>query len=386
VVASLLLALGQPAPGAELNPTLSDGNYNTRGGTNALPKTTGPGNYDNTAFGYGALYYNTAGYHNTASGAWALYNNTAGYGNTASGSFALYANTAGKYNTASGFYALHNNTEGNYNTASGGNALYSNTKGRFNTAMGYAALKKLVSGNKNIAVGINAGFNLTSGTSNIYLGNSGIAKESTTMRLGSVQTRTFIAGIWGTTVANGVPVLIDSNGQLGTPGMSSQRFKEDIRDMADSSRGIFDLRPVTFHYKKPAEDGSKPLEYGLIAEEVAPVYPNLVVYGADGQIETVQYHKLTPMLLNELQRLNRQLNTQTQQLNAQAQQLAELKAENESLRAELKAQSDSLRAVVGRLQGLEAQQRTAMILVSHSGPYAREMGYSHNAKGGKNER
>jgi hypothetical protein len=188
------------------------------------------------------------------------------------------------------------------------------------------------------------------------------------MRLGSVQTRTFIAGIRGTPMTNGVPVVIDSNGQLGTSGMSSRRFKEDIRDMADSSRGLFALRPVTFHYKEPAADGAKPLEYGLIAEEVAPVYPDLVVYGADGQIETVQYHKLTPMLLNELQHLNRQVSTQTEQLNTQAQQmsvqaqqLAELKVENESLRAELKAQNDSLRAVMARLQGLEAQQQTAQV-------------------------
>jgi hypothetical protein len=157
-------------------------------------------------------------------------------------------------------------------------------------------------------------------------------------------------------VANAVQVLIDSNGQLGTLN-SSRRFKEDIRDMAERSRRLFDLWPVTFHYKEPTDDGTKPLEYGLIAEEVAQVYPDLVAYGADGHIETVQYHKLTPMLLNELQRLNRQS-------TAQAQQLAELKAQNESLRAELKAQNKGLRAMVERLQGLEAQQPTARIVLA----------------------
>jgi hypothetical protein len=190
------------------------------------------------------------------------------------------------------------------------------------------------------------------------------------MRLGSVQTRTFIAGIRGTPMTNGVPVLINSNGQLGTPGESSRRFKEDIRDMADSSQGLFALRPVTFHYKEPAEDGVNPLEYGLIAEEVAPVYPDLVAYGADGQIETVQYHKLTPMLLNELQHLHRQVSTQTQQLNAQAQQLntqaQQMTAVVQQL-AELKAQNETLRAVVERLQGREAQQQTAQVALEAPG-------------------
>ena len=95
--------------------------------------------------------------------------------------------------------------------------------------------------------------------------------------------------------------MIDANGQLGTVS-SSRRFKEDIQDMGEASSGLLRLRPVTFRYQKPFADGSKPVEYGLIAEEVVEVYPDLVVKGADGQVETVQYQKLTPMLLNELQK------------------------------------------------------------------------------------
>ena len=105
----------------------------------------------------------------------------------------------------------------------------------------------------------------------------------------------------GVSVSGGVPVYINSNGQLGTVN-SSIRFKEDVHDMADASSAIFRLRPVTYRYKQAYADGSKPIDYGLIAEEVAEVYPDLVVKGADGQIQTVQYQKLTPMLLNEVQK------------------------------------------------------------------------------------
>jgi hypothetical protein len=126
--------------------------------------------------------------------------------------------------------------------------------------------------------------------------------ESNTTRIGTQgnQNRTFISGVRGvsTGVANGVPVVIDSNGQLGTVN-SSRRFKEDIADMAGASDNLLKLRPVMYRYKQPYADGSKPLDYGLIAEEVAEVYPDLVATSNDGEIETVQYQKLTPMLLNE---------------------------------------------------------------------------------------
>jgi hypothetical protein len=114
-----------------------------------------------------------------------------------------------------------------------------------------------------------------------------------------------VAGVAGATVS-GVPVLINTaTGQLGVAS-SSRRYKEDIQDMGDASNGLMRLHPVTFRYQKPFADGSKPIEYGLIAEEVAEVYPDLVAHSADGLIETVKYQVLDSMLLNEVQRLNKE--------------------------------------------------------------------------------
>jgi hypothetical protein len=173
-----------------------------------------------------------------------------------------------------------------------------------NTAAGSFALSDNQGGNNNTALGHNAGKHIT-GDDNVAIAHQGVAGESGTIRIGTggVQTETHIAGIRGRTTGNNdaIPVLIDSSGQLGTVN-SSRRFKEDVRDMGDSSSGLLRLRPVTFRYQQPYKDGSKPVDYGLIAEEVAEVYPDLVVTGADGQIETVQYHKLVPMLLNELKK------------------------------------------------------------------------------------
>ena len=177
-------------------------------------------------------------------------------------------------------------------------------------------------GSNNLALGQNAGKNLTAGNNNIYLSNVGAVTESATIRIGNAtnHSRTFIAGVRGksTGTRNAVAVVIDSNGQLGTIN-SSERFKKDIQDMNIASRRLLQLRPVTYHYKEPADDGTNPLEYGLIAEEVAKVYPDLVAYDADGNIETVQYHKLTPMLVNEVQHLNELLKTEKNKNAAQTQ-------------------------------------------------------------------
>src|SRR5262249_35504500 len=146
-------------------------------------------------------------------------------------------------------------------------------------------------GSRNLALGVNAGFNLSSGGSNIYVGNTGQASESNTMRLGQVQaqTRTFIACIAGGPIS-GAPVTINNAGQLGIL-MSSARYKRHIQDMRDNSQGLYHLRPVTFRYKHDAQ-GVR--QYGLVAEEVARVYPELVTKGADGKVESVQYHELIP--------------------------------------------------------------------------------------------
>ena len=186
--------------------------------------------------------------------------------------------------------------------------MYSNTGSTNNVAVGFQALDNNTTGEYNIAIGEQAGSSIFTGKANIMIGNFGVGDESNTIRIGDSTSfnppnRVFIAGIRGkiTGSADALNVVIDSNGQLGTIN-SSRRFKEDIQDMGDASNGLLRLRPVTYRYKKPYADGSKPLDYGLIAEEVEEVYPDLVVKDKDGQVETVQYQKLTPMLLNELQK------------------------------------------------------------------------------------
>jgi hypothetical protein len=266
----------------------------------------------NTAVGVGALGSNTTGTFNTGVGSSALASNSSGFSNSAVGSAALASNTTGSTNSAFGVQALAFNTTGNNNAAFGWNALVSNDSGSNNTALGVQALESSFTGSGNIAVGFQAGVN-ANGSANILLGHPGVPDESNSIRIGASGThsRTFIAGIRGMTTgaADAISVMIDSNGQLGTLS-SSRRSKEEIRDMGEASRDLLRLRPVTFRYKDTAVAGGRRLEYGLIAEEVGEVYPDLVAHTATGGVETVQYHKLVPMLLNELQKLHRQLGTQ----------------------------------------------------------------------------
>src|ERR1039458_4015335 len=168
-------------------------------------------------------------------------------------------------NTALGTGALALNTTGSSNTAIGYQALQYNTFGGANTAIGYQALLNST-GQNDIALGVGAGYLLTDGSYNIMIGSTGQGADDHTIRMGDVQTRAFIAGIRSvkTASSDAIPVVIDSKGQLGTVS-SSRRFKEDIQDMGDSSGGLLRLRPVTFRYRQPFADGSKPMEYGLIA-------------------------------------------------------------------------------------------------------------------------
>ena len=308
----------------------SDGSFNTALGKGSLANNTG-GSY-NTANGVDALQFNTTGDENTASGASALSHNTTGAENTASGVDALYTNTTGSYNTAVGIVALANNTNGGSNTAVGDSALYFNGSGSYNTAVGLGALENS-SGSNNIAIGYYAGhsfFNLGAGGNNIQIGNQGAADDNGVIRIGFAtampnctpacgpQTSFFAAGITGTTtgLSGAVPVVIDANGQLGTVS-SSRRYKDDIQDMGDASSGLLRLRPVTFRYKQAYQDGSKPVDYGLIAEEVAEVYPDLVAHSLDGKIETVRCQKLNAMLLNEVQKQHREIEEQGGEMRAE---------------------------------------------------------------------
>ena len=208
----------------------------------------------------------------------------------------MKANTTGSDNTAAGVTALANNTTGSDNTATGRLALLKNTTGNGNSAFGFGALEN-ATGNQNIAIGNQAGSTLMNGDANIYLGHPGVSSESQTMRLGSNLVRTFIAGVVNTPVG-GPSVHINAQGQLGVP-LSSARYKRDIAALGTRSEGVLRLQPVSFAYRDEAQGV---VHYGLIAEEVQAVYPELVTHTATGEVQTVLYEELIPILVNELQR------------------------------------------------------------------------------------
>jgi hypothetical protein len=275
--------------------------------------------------------------NNAATGISALSNaSLTGTNNTAVGNLALTGNTAGSSNTGIGYFALTSNTGGDQNTAVGAQALHinngtSSSEGSGNTAVGWGALGNNTTGSSNIGIGLAAGSSIT-GSNNIDIGASGAPSDSGAIRIGtsSNQTSFYAAGVsnvnLGTTDTT-MPVLIDlTTGQLGTSGTSSRRYKEDIQDMGDASSDLMRLRPVTFRYKEPAKDGSKPIQYGLIAEEVAEVYPDLVVHSAGGQIEGVKYQLLAPMLLNEVQRQQKEITSLKGENQALQERLARLEA------------------------------------------------------------
>ncbi|MFO1303335.1 MAG: tail fiber domain-containing protein [Burkholderiales bacterium] len=341
--------------GALLTNTL--GNRNTALGRNALASnTTGNNNVavgkdaagqntsgaNNVAVGIGALLMNNAGSGNTAVGAsalsfsvgdgnsafglQALELNTTGQRNTAVGVAALNANSIGFSNTGLGLGALQQGTTGFQNTAVGTFAMYSITTGYNNTAIGSDALRNISDGSSNVAVGLSVGSNLTSGSENIYISHYGPfgGIESQTTRLGQAQKRAFIAGIRGITtgVNDAVAVVIDSAGQLGTLS-SSRKVKDDVADMGDASDVLMKLHPVTFRYK--THQGAGPVQYGLIAEEVADIAPGLVATGRNGDVETVYYQHLAPMLLNEYQKQQRTIDAQARRIDAQQLEIAELR-------------------------------------------------------------
>jgi hypothetical protein len=307
--------------------TNTTGEQNTAVGTSSLfANTTGN---DNTAVGEISLFNNTTGYDNTSVGDASLVANTTGFSNSALGWYALSSNTTGQNNTAFGASALFSNTTGKGNAAQGANALYSNTTGIRNLAVGNNALVGNVSGSYNLALGFNAGSNVTTGSNNIEIGTAGTASDNDTIQIGvqGTQTSTTIAGIYGTTLT-GSAVYVTPSGQLGVLA-SSERFKTDVQGMGSASDKIEELRPVTFKLKN---DPRGTVQYGLIAEEVAKVYPELVIRGADGRIDGVRYEELAPLLLNLVKRQQAEITEQQQRYAAQAEQIAALSAAVEELK------------------------------------------------------
>jgi hypothetical protein len=288
------------------------GSFNTANGAFALFSNT-TGTY-NTATGYQALFANTTGGFNTASGDYALGANTTGTLNTAIGYQALFGNSTGTQNTATGYAALARSTAdsntafgfaalaftttGFNNTAIGTESLQFNTSGIFNTAIGNQALQNITTGLNNVALGDSAGLNHTGDDGqNIDIGELGVAGDNRTTRIGASQLRAFIAGVYGATASGGTPVYVNSDGQLGTV-TSSRRFKDNINAMDEASETILSLKPVTFRYKKEIDPAGTP-QFGLVAEEVEKVNPDLVLRDKQGRPYTVRYDAVNAMLLNE---------------------------------------------------------------------------------------
>jgi hypothetical protein len=218
---------------------------------------------------------------------------------------------------------------GNNNTANGFDALISNTTGGFNIGLGYLA-----------------GENIVAGSNNIEIGGYGTTDESNTIRIGTngTQSATYIAGISGSAVSSANMVCVSSSGQLGVCS-SSARYKRDIRDMGAASSGVMKLRPVLFRYRS---DAKSQRQYGLIAEEVARVYPELVDYDHEGKPLTVRYLELNAMLLNELQKQGNQLQKQAHQLQTQTKQL-------ETQTSQLQTQAREIQELVQRLETKDRQ-------------------------------
>jgi hypothetical protein len=319
-------------------------------GNDALISNTGT---DNVALGNTALSSNTSGVNNTATGDDALTANVTGFNNTGIGWHAMDSNTIGVKNTGIGCDGLSGNTTGSNNTAVGTRALVKNTVGNSNVAMGIQAGENINGGSNNVVLGSNAGRNLTNGSNNIEIGTPGVAGDSNTIRIGQVgaNTATFIAGISGTAVAGGVTVMINSNGQLGTM-VSSERFKDAIKPMDKASESILALKPVTFRYKQELDPHAIP-QFGLVAEQVEKVNPDLVARDEQGKPYTVRYEAVNAMLLNEFIKEHRKV----EKLEATA---VEQQKEIQALSANLKEQASKIQKVSDQLEVSRAAARVVV--------------------------
>jgi hypothetical protein len=302
------------------------------GGSGALHDVTTGTN--NTAIGAEALSSLTQGVQNTAVGAQALKNGDADH-ETAVG-FQALSFSSGSFNTATGWRALFKNTGGGSNTAIGSSALYRNTEGVNNVAIGAAALLDNVNGFNNTAVGVNALAGSTGGR-NIGLGHSAggaVTTAQSVICIGSpganVSNSCYIGSITGQPATGGDPVFITSDGKLGTINIpSSARFKDEIKPMNEASEVILALKPVTFRYKEEFDPKRAP-QFGLVAEEVEKVNPDLVKRDRDGKLQTVRYEAVNAMLLNEFLKARRQIDAQQKQIDALTAGLQKVSAQVEA--------------------------------------------------------
>ena len=365
---------GNTAEGQNALFSLSGGGYNTALGYFSLRSdTTGSFNTaigagtllaniadENTATGAGALLSNTSGPFNTANGAFALLSNTTGSSNTAIGRQALLHDTTGDNNTATGFQALFfnttglNNTANGYaalafntgsrNTANGFEALFNNTTGSFNTANGSFALINNTTGSFNIALGYAAGASVTTADHVICIGTTG-ANVSNSCYIGSIAGQTVGAG--------GTTCYVDNDGKLGVI-LSARRFKTDITDMGATSEALLALHPVTFRYKPELDKTGIP-QFGLVAEEVAKVNPDLVTHDAKGELSTVRYEAVNAMLLNEFLKEHRKVEEQSRKIHEQEASIAQLKASAARQKKGMEVFATILKEQASQIQKVSAQ-------------------------------
>ena len=365
----------------------STANFNTGVGAGTLIFNNAD---QNTATGAGALLSNTNGDRNTANGTFVLLNNTTGNSNTTEGWRALFQNTTGDCNTASGREALLSNTTGFENTATGSVALESNIIGNDNTATGFAALNgnttgalntangtgALVNsnGDLNIALGFGAGVNLTTGNNNIDIGNLGVAAEANIIRIGTevavtdpfgvihpAHTATYIAGISDADAIGGEAVFVTSAGKLGTISVpSSARFKDEIRPMNKASEAILALNPVAFRYKKELDPKGVP-QFGLVAEEVEKVAPDLVRRDRDGKLQAVRYDAVNAMLLDDFLKAHRKIHDQQEMIARQQKQIDALTAGLQKVSAQLELSKFARRTAGPARSGGQAPQTVLTI-------------------------
>jgi len=340
----------------------TEGTSNTAIGTGTLLFNTSAG--DNTAIGAGALLSHTSGSSNTATGAFALFKDNTGQDNTAVGAGALFNNTTGGVNSATGYHALLGNTTGDSNTASGGqalqanstghdntatgsNALAGNTMGSSNTADGSLSLANNATGNNNTAIG-NSALLSAGGNSNTALGfqaGSAVTTASNVICIGAhvtgadISNSCYIGSIFAQPSSGGMAVFINSDNKLGTV-TSSKRFKEHIQLMDRSSEALFSLKPVTFRYKKEF-DPTTTAQFGLVAEEVEKVNPDLVVHDKDGKPYSVRYEAVNAMLLNEFLKAHRKMKEQQKQIDALTSRLKKQGALIQKVRAQVESKRSS---------------------------------------------
>jgi trimeric autotransporter adhesin len=340
---------------------LAGGTYNTALGWASLGFNV-TGNY-NTGVGAATLLNNTAS-ENTATGAGALLSNTTGLENTANGAFALFSNTTAFSNTATGAGALLNNITGEGNTADGVDALVSNITGYTNTAIGDQALSTNTTGSNNTALGFGAGGNVTTANNVICIGTTG-ANQSNSC---------FIGRIFGATSSGGTAVFINSDGKLGTT-TSSRRFKEEIEPMERASEVLFALKPVTFRYKKEI-DPAGTSQFGLVAEEVEKVNPDLVVRDKEGKTYSVRYDQVNAMLLNEFLKEHRKVEQHNRKMQEQEATIAGLRSaiaqQRKDFETAMAQQQKQLQALTASLkeQAAQIQKVSAQIEVSTPTPQA----------------